>query len=166
MADTIANKIDFSRIRFLIVERNRLSADLMQDILAMLGARAVRKRMDTAGAKAVLRADPIEIVLTEWDLEPESGIELTRWIRNDSASPDRFLPVIMVTARSEKDYVVAARDHGVTEFLAKPFTVEGLYARLVSVVARPRQFINMTGFFGPDRRRRALPYDGGERRQD
>lgn len=160
----MAVKIDFSRVRFLIVERNKLSADLLQDILAMLGARAVRKKLDTASAKAVLRDDPFEIVITEWDLEPENGLELARWVRHDRDSPDRFLPVVMITARSELDYVIQARDHGVTEFLAKPYTVESLYSRLVSVVARPRQFVNLPGFFGPDRRRHAADHGGAERR--
>jgi DNA-binding response OmpR family regulator len=74
-------------------------------------------------------------------------------------------PIIMLTANSEVDYVVRARDMGVTEFLAKPFNVEGLYRRLVAVIARPRAFVNADGYFGPDRRRRQVPYTGPDRRR-
>jgi DNA-binding response OmpR family regulator len=70
----------------------------------------------------------------------------------------------MLTAHSEQEYVVAARDKGVTEFLAKPFNVDGLYRRLSSVIARPRAFVNASSYFGPDRRRRQVPHGGPNRR--
>ncbi len=77
-----------------------------------------------------------------------------------------MLPIIMLTANSEPEYVVEARDRGVTEFLAKPFTVDSLYRRLVSVIARPRPFVNAEQYFGPDRRRRQVPHGGRNRRAD
>ena len=98
--------------------------------------------------------------------DPESGLALIDWIRNATDSPDRMIPVIMLTANSEQNYVVEARDIGVTEFLAKPFNVESLYRRLVSVIVRPRAFVNADDYFGPDRRRRQVLYDGTNKRSD
>ena len=89
---------------------------------------------------------------------------LIDWVRSSSESSDRMIPIIMLTANSEQDYVVNARDKGVTEFLAKPFNVEGLYRRLVAVIAKPRSFVNADEYFGPDRRRRQVPFGGTDRR--
>jgi DNA-binding response OmpR family regulator len=72
----------------------------------------------------------------------------------------------MLTGHSEKKRVVAARDAGVTEFLAKPISAKGLYQRIVNVVANPRPFIKTKTYFGPDRRRNVNPnYVGTERRK-
>jgi DNA-binding response OmpR family regulator len=71
----------------------------------------------------------------------------------------------MVTGYADRDKVAAARDMGVTEMLAKPFSVTSLAQRLLQVIDRPRQFVHTHDYFGPDRRRQNLgPSDGAERR--
>jgi two-component system, chemotaxis family, chemotaxis protein CheY len=62
--------------------------------------------------------------------------------------------------------VIAARDAGVTEFLAKPLSAKALYQRVLNVVANPRPFIKTKTYFGPDRRRNVKEnYNGPERRK-
>jgi two-component system, chemotaxis family, chemotaxis protein CheY len=61
---------------------------------------------------------------------------------------------------------VAARDAGVTEFMAKPISANALYQRILNIVANPRPFIKTKTYFGPDRRRTVNPnYAGPERRK-
>jgi DNA-binding response OmpR family regulator len=63
--------------------------------------------------------------------------------------------------------VEAARDAGVTEFIAKPITVQNLMSRLAEIVERPRPFVRCGTYFGPDRRRRKLEnFVGPWRRKD
>lgn len=161
----MSEKIDFSHVRFLIVDSNRLMGKLVREILGMLGATQVTMARDYDQAIGILRSGSVDVCITEWNLKPHSGMELLDFIRNDGSSPDRMLPVIMLTANSEMEFVTESRDRGVTEFLAKPFTADGLYRRLVSVIARPRDFISVRGYFGPDRRRQQLPFDGVDRRE-
>lgn len=161
----MSEKIDFSHVRFLVVDSNKLMCQLVKDILMMLGVTQVTTARDSEKAIAALRAGGIDVVITEWNLKPRTGLELLDWLRTDGMSPDRMMPVIMLTANSEVDYVVESRDKGVTEFLAKPFTAEAMYRRLVSVIARPRDFVAVKDYFGPDRRRRQLPFEGVDRRQ-
>jgi two-component system, chemotaxis family, chemotaxis protein CheY len=72
----------------------------------------------------------------------------------------------MLTGHSEKKRVIAARDAGVTEFLAKPLSAKALYQRILNVVANPRPFIKTKTYFGPDRRRNTSgTYNGPERRK-
>lgn len=162
----MAEKIDFSTVKFLIVDSNPLSTELLYDILRMLGSISIRRANDTDKALKILRNDDIDVMITEWNVSPLNGLELIDEIRNSLQSPDRMLPIIMLTANSEPEFVVQARDHGVTEFLAKPFTVDAFYRRLVSVIARPRAFVNAGTYFGPDRRRRQVAHGGPERRDD
>jgi two-component system, chemotaxis family, chemotaxis protein CheY len=160
----MAEKIDFSKVRFLIVDNNSLALQMLEDILRMLGTTSIRRASDSNKAKAALREGDIDVVITERELEPETGIQLVDYIRHSAESLDRLLPVIMLTARSETEYVTEARDKGVTEFLGKPFNVDSLYRRIASVIARPRAFVNAPQYFGPDRRRRQQAYTGPNRR--
>ena len=157
-------KIDFSKVSFLIVDSNPLALDMVQDILKMLGATSIRRVSDSTKAIKALRDSQVDVMITEWEIEPMTGLELIDFLRFSPDSPNRLLPIIMLTAHSEQEYVVAARDKGVTEFLAKPFTVDGLYRRLSSVIANPRAFINAQTYFGPDRRRRQVAHSGPDRR--
>ncbi len=161
----MSEKIDFSHVRFLVVDTNKLMCQLVKDILMMLGVTQVTTARDSEKAISSLRAGGIDVLITEWNLKPRSGLELMDWLRTDGTSPDRMMPVIMLTANSEMEYVMESRDKGVTEFLAKPFTADGMYRRLVSVIARPRDFVSVQGYFGPDRRRQQLPFEGPDRRQ-
>jgi CheY-like chemotaxis protein len=156
-------KIDFSQIRFLLIDPNPISMDLTRDVLFMMGARTIRSCSNTDRAIEALRSEPYDIVITEWNTAPMTGLQFIEYVRSSPMSPNRLMPILLMTARSEEEYVVQARDRGITEFLAKPFTVESLHRRLVSIIAFPRQFIDAERYFGPDRRRRA---DGNYRGPD
>jgi DNA-binding response OmpR family regulator len=70
----------------------------------------------------------------------------------------------MLSSHSERQKVLMARDAGVNEFLTKPVSAKALHDRIVSVVMRPRPFVNTKTFFGPDRRRFVMPnFSGSER---
>jgi DNA-binding response OmpR family regulator len=105
-------------------------------------------------------------VLTDWAMPIFDGLELAQMIRQPGANANPYVPIIMLTGHSEKKRVIASRDAGVTEFLAKPISAKGLYQRVLNVVANPRPFIRTRSYFGPDRRRNTNPhYAGPERRK-
>src|SRR3984893_11787927 len=94
------------------------------------------------------------------------GLELTQMIRQPGANANPYVPIIMLTGHSEKKRVIASRDAGVTEFLAKPISAKSLYQRVFNVVVNPRPFIKTKTYFGPCRRRNTGPnYAGPERRK-
>jgi two-component system, chemotaxis family, chemotaxis protein CheY len=161
----MSQKIDLSQIRFLLIDPSTISMELTRDVLFMMGARTVRSCSNTDRALEALRADLYDIVVMEWNTAPMSGLQFIDYIRTSAVSPNRLMPILLMTARSEEEFVVQARDRGITEFLAKPFTVETLHRRLVSIIAFPRQFIDADRYFGPDRRRRKdARYGGPDRR--
>ena len=51
-----------------------------------------------------------------------------------SQSPNPFVPIIMLTGHTHVDRVLQARDAGVTEFLAKPISINAILSRLVAIV--------------------------------
>ena len=74
------------------------------------------------------------------------------------------MPFVMVSGTVDRDKIETARGAGVTEFLAKPYSVSSLATRLLAVIDNPRQFVLVPEYFGPDRRRRRVDVDGPDRR--
>lgn len=96
-----------------------------------------------------------DMILADYLMSPIDGLLLLRWLRQDKDSPNRLVPFMMVSGAADYDVVNAARDAGVSEFLAKPFSVQSLYDRLRRLIDMPRPFICCQNYFGPDRRRRS-----------
>jgi CheY-like chemotaxis protein len=159
-------RIDFNRLRFVVIDDNAHMRRIVRTLLHGFGAREVHEAEDGAtGLEAFTHHMP-DIVITDWAMPIFDGLELTQMIRQPGANANPFAPVIMLTGHSEKRHVIAARDAGVTEFLAKPISAKALYQRVLNVVANPRPFIKTKTYFGPDRRRNVIAnYAGPERRK-
>ncbi|MFP4518435.1 MAG: response regulator [Oceanicaulis sp.] len=155
-----------SKLRIAVVDDNAAMRGIVRTVLASLGCDNVYEASDAESALSVLRAQPIDIIILDWKMKPVDGLDLVKTIRNPELSPNPFLPIIMLTAYGEPSKVRQARDAGVTEFMIKPFSAEALYRRLAVIINRPRPFVRTKAFFGPDRRRLEVSYEGPERRED
>lgn len=159
--------VDFERLRGLIVEDNAHMRTLLRALLQSLGIRRVHEAADGAAGLLVLREHVPDFVLTDLSMKPMDGIEFTKKIRLGSDIPNPLIPIIMITGFTERARVEAARDAGVSEFLAKPITMQNLQSRLFEISERPRPFIRCATYCGPDRRRRrAEGFAGPWRRHD
>ncbi|MBI4184871.1 MAG: response regulator [Proteobacteria bacterium] len=160
-------KIRLDRISVLVVDDNEHITWLLRSILYELGCRMVVDCHEGGEAFRRFINEQFDLVLTNWEMRPVDGITLVKRIRTDEDSPNRFVPVIMISAHSSRERVLFARDSGINEFLTKPFSVRTLFRRILEVVARPRPYIRTKDYFGPDRRRHDdAKYSGPERRQD
>ncbi len=158
---------DFSQVSVLIVEDNQPMVDLLASLLEAYGVSKIYSARDGDEGFEVFKKELPDLILSDWMMKPVDGISFTRRIRNDVSSPNKFVPIILMTGFSEKRRVMQARDAGVTEFLVKPFNARDLYRRIVQIIERPRQFVRSEDFFGPDRRRkRESNYAGPRRREE
>ena len=143
----------FGSLKALIVEDNTHMRSLLRALLNSIGIKDVSEAIHGQAAMSVLRERKIDLVLTDLAMGTMDGLELTRHVRNDEDSSNPFVPIIMITGHTERHQVEAARDAGVTEFLAKPITAHNLFARITEILERPRAFVRCEQYFGPDRRR-------------
>ena len=157
----------FESLRALIVEDNVHMRSLLRALLNSIGIKDVAEAAHGQAGIDSLRERRSDLVLSDMAMKPMDGLEFTHQVRNQEQSPNPFVPIIMITGHTEKHRVEAARDAGVTEFLAKPITAHHLFSRIAEVVERPRAFVRCDNYFGPDRRRRVSEdYQGPRRRKD
>lgn len=163
---------NFAPISVLMVEDNDYISSVLFNVLKALGVGNIIRCSN--GKEAVdylklLTAAPnggvVDFVLSDLMMEPLDGLSLLRWIRKHKDSPDRFMPFIMISGYVDQAFLAQSRNLGVTEFLAKPFSVNSVSRKIISVVEKPRPFILSENYFGPSRRRaKKADYDGPERR--
>ncbi|MBI4970179.1 MAG: response regulator [Rhodospirillales bacterium] len=168
---------DLERLSILLVEDNAYIRDILERMLKTMGfgwvatakngqdaiefLRLVTKKPTHAGVMGV------DIVLSDLLMSPIDGLLLLRWVRASKDSPNRFMPFLMLSGAADRVYVEKARDLGVNEFVAKPFSAQSIYRHVLEAIDHPRQFVVTHEYYGPDRRRRnGAPPEGNERRHN
>lgn len=154
---------NLGKLDVLVVEQHANMRLVIKRVLNGLGITRIRETADPRKAYTMFKEQPADLVLTDWTPRLD-GMALLRALRNAKDSPDPFVPVMVVSANSELRHVFHARDMGMTEFLAKPISAKGIYGRIRSMIEKKRLFVRNNSFFGPDRRRRGLEFDGPNRR--
>ena len=122
-----------SRPTILVVEDEAPLLTLLRYNLEKQGFR-VDEAAD--GQEALMRVAeaPPDLVLLDWMLPSLSGLEVCRQLRR---RPDtRDMPSIMVTARTEDQDAVRALDTGADDYIAKPFVMDALLARIRALLRR------------------------------
>lgn len=152
--------IDFGRMRALVVEDDQATRELIVAMLEGAGIGHIERARDGQAALNSMRDFQPDIIVCDVLMEPMDGITFTRRIRTSRDSRDPHVPVILLTAHTDRTTVLEARDAGANAFVAKPVSIDELKRKITLVMNDPRQFIRSEDFVGPDRRRRALPLGG------
>ena len=71
-------------------------------------------------------------VISDWAMEPMSGLELLQAMRADPEL--RTLPFIMITAENRRDRIARAEQAGANGYIVKPFNAEALSERIARVM--------------------------------
>lgn len=114
-----------SRKTVLIVEDNELNKKLFRDLLDANGYRTLHTA-DGMEVMDLIRKDRPDLILMDIQLPEVSGLEITRWIKND---PDlRSIPVVAITAFAMKGDEEKIRAGGCDGYLSKPISVSSFLA--------------------------------------
>lgn len=116
----------------LIVDDYKTMLRIIRNLLKQLDFNNVDEASDGAEALKLLREKNFELVISDWNMEPMTGLQLLREVRSDIKL--KKLPFIMITAESKTENVVAAKEAGVSNYIVKPFNAETLKQKLGSVL--------------------------------
>ncbi|MFO1329890.1 MAG: phosphate regulon transcriptional regulator PhoB [Rubrivivax sp.] len=119
--------------RILVVEDESAIAELIAINLRHAG-HEVTLAATSEQAQAAVTGELPDLVLLDWMLPGDSGVQLARRWRADART--RELPVILLTARADEADKVVGLDAGADDYLTKPFSTKELLARIRAVLRR------------------------------
>jgi two-component system, chemotaxis family, chemotaxis protein CheY len=119
-------------INILIVDDYKTMLRIVRSLLNQIGFNNIDEATDGAMALEKIKEKKYELVISDWNMEPMTGLELLKNIRANDKTKD--VPFIMVTAESKTDNVIEAKEAGVSNYIVKPFNAETLRDKLASVL--------------------------------
>lgn len=120
------------KMNILIVDDYKTMLRILRNLLRQLNFVNIEEATDGSMALQKLRQGNIDFVISDWNMEPMTGIQLLREVRADDKL--KHLPFIMITAESKSENVIAAKQAGVSNYIVKPFNAETLKSKMVSVL--------------------------------
>lgn len=116
----------------LIVDDYKTMLRIIRNLLRQLGFVNIDEATDGSMALQMMRGGNYGLVISDWNMEPMTGLQLLREVRADAKLKNT--PFIMVTAESKSENVIAAKEAGVSNYIVKPFNAETLQQKMVSVL--------------------------------
>ncbi len=115
----------------LIVDDSGTVRSVVRKLLTQLGYKQVDEASDGTAALAKISQKNVDLVISDWNMEPMGGQKLLEQVRANEKS--KHLPFIMMTADSTIDKVVQAKNARVSCFINKPFRAEALQAKIFEI---------------------------------
>ncbi len=116
----------------LIVDDYKTMLRIIRNLLKQLGFNNVDEAIDGSSALQKLREKECSLIISDWNMEPMSGLQLLKEVRADVKLKE--LPFIMITAESKSENVIAAKEAGVSNYIVKPFNAATLKGKLTTVL--------------------------------
>ncbi len=116
----------------LIVDDYKTMLRIIRNLLKQIGFNNVDEASDGGEALGKMKEKKYGLVISDWNMEPMTGIQLLREVRADEELQNTAF--IMITAESKTENVIAAKEAGVSNYIVKPFNAATLKAKLTSVL--------------------------------
>lgn len=116
----------------LIVDDYKTMLRILKNLLRQMGFNNVDEATDGTTAMKMLRTQKYDMVIADWDMTPMNGLQLLREVRANSTSKNT--PFIMMNSENGHDYVIQAKEAGVSNYIVKPFNKETLKSKMESVI--------------------------------
>ncbi|MGH6912682.1 MAG: response regulator [Geminicoccales bacterium] len=117
----------------LIVDDYQTMLRIIRNLLKQLGFENIAEASDGTAALQQLKERPFGLVISDWNMEPMSGLELLRAMRAEPRLKN--LPFVMVTAESRPERITAASEAGVSSLIVKPFDANLLSERIAAALS-------------------------------
>ncbi|MBK67086.1 MAG: two-component system response regulator [Rickettsiales bacterium] len=121
-------------MNILVVDDYATMRRIIKNLLKQLGFSNIYEAADGQQALGVIAETNFGLIISDWNMEPMTGLELLKSVRADDKT--KHMPFIMVTAESKTENVIAAKQAGVNNYIVKPFNAETLKTKMASVIGQ------------------------------
>ncbi len=125
-----AMAIDYN-MKIMIVDDFATMRRIVKNILTQLGFKNFVEADDGSVAWEMLQKEPVDFIISDWNMPKMTGIELLKKVRADEKLKDT--PFLMVTAEAQKENIVEAVKARVSNYIVKPFTPETLSEKIEKI---------------------------------
>lgn len=126
--------IELSKTHVLVVDDDQNMRKLVANILDGVGIKNVQTCSTAMEAFAELISFPADLIICDCNMAPVDGVTFIRMVRTSGDSPNKDVPIIMLTGHPERELVIEARDAGANAFLAKPVSPKSLLDRVMALI--------------------------------
>ncbi len=120
-----------TNMKILVVDDFATMRRIVKNILTQLGFKNIIEADDGTTAMEVLKKEPVDMIISDWNMPKMTGLELLKEVRADSELANT--PFIMVTAEAQQDNIILAVKAKVSQYVVKPFTAEPLGEKIEKV---------------------------------
>src|ERR1700761_5150970 len=163
-------RLNLDQARVLLIEDPQPGADILTQVFFGYGVRNPVRCLSPEEAMARLVEDePFDLLVCDGDRPGGRAYDFVMRLRRSTLEPNRYCPVILLSAHTPGAYVQKARDCGANFVVAKPIRPMVLLERIVWVCSDNRIFVELDTYVGPDRRFQFLgppPGVAGRRKGD
>ncbi len=115
----------------MIVDDFATMRRIVKNILTQLGFKNFVEADDGSVAWEMLQKEPVDFIVSDWNMPKMTGIELLKKVRADEKLQDT--PFLMVTAEAQKENIIEAVKARVSNYIVKPFTPETLGEKIEKI---------------------------------
>ncbi len=119
-------------MQVLIVDDYKTMLRIIRNLMKQLGFGNVDEATDGSAALQKLRDKKYGLIISDWNMEPMTGLQLLQGVRADGEL--KAMPFVMITAESKTENVIAAKQAGVNNYIVKPFNAATLKSKLQAVL--------------------------------
>ena len=153
-------------VRTLVAEGDQYMRRLVREMLRYIGISEIEFAVDGPQALHMLEESRFGLLLAEIDLRGMDGLMVAYKVRRSKLVFDPGLPIIAYCGEVTEQTIARVRLSGINDLMTKPLAAGPLLRRVNHLVSARPEFIRLPNYWGPDRRRRALPgFSGPWRRQ-
>ena len=154
-------RMNLKNVTSLIVDRDHYTRGLIAQMLRGFGMESPAVANNGEEAKALLKESYPDIIFIEGALSDMPSADLLGWIRRQSKSQLRFVPLIVMSGYTQLKMIATARDGGAHIIVRKPVSPRALFDRILWVARHARPFLETDTYIGPDRRFHDVPPPDG-----
>ena len=135
-----ANRL--KNLTVLLIDDSGVARKIAKRVLEEIGITRILEAEDGASAITTLkeRSGEIGLILVDREMPVIDGLEFTEMVRNSQSGNYANMPIIMISALSEEEQIIEAREAGVTSFVAKPYKPQELKVQIQFAIRDARPF--------------------------
>ena len=121
-------------MKVLVVDDFATMRRIVKNVLKQLGFSDILEADDGATALDVIKENKIDLIVSDWNMPKMTGLDLLKTVRENESTKE--IPFLMVTAEAQKENVLQAVQAGVSNYIVKPFTADGVKEKLTQIFGK------------------------------